>query len=144
MTTLDALAGLFQWLLTPLKARSQGPSGIVFLAGNAKRARRPWSLRQFIEVHPVLIIPRGARAAVERAVQKAALISTRRISGPGTFLARCRGRRGVRDGAAGRARERHRYAVFLTILWLALKSARLISAVFINLFVGLAITARSA
>jgi hopanoid biosynthesis associated RND transporter like protein HpnN len=104
----------------------------------------PNDLRGFIEVHPVLDF--GAlepgRAASDTIRQMAASIApkyqaTVRLTGPVAmadeeFATIKEG--AVRNGIIT-------IAIVLGILWLALRSGRLILAVFVNLFVGLAVTA---
>jgi hypothetical protein len=112
---------------------------------NGKRAT-PTDLRRYIEVHPYLDYSalEPGRASSE-AIRKAATdlnLSDRyqaRVRLTGTIPMGDQEFATVRQGAL--ANGIGTIVVVLMILWMALKSARIISAVFINLFVGLTITA---
>ncbi|HMJ44211.1 MAG TPA: MMPL family transporter [Pseudolabrys sp.] len=147
MTTLDALARPFSMAADTvenvLKGRPASFSWREMLNGQRPA---PADLRQFIEVHPVLdysALEPGRRSS--EAIRKAA--SDLNLTGEYQARVRLTGsvpmadeefatvQQGALENGIGTL------IIVLTILWLALKSARLISAVFINLFVGLAITA---
>jgi hopanoid biosynthesis associated RND transporter like protein HpnN len=112
---------------------------------SVKRAT-PSERRRFIEVHPVLDYSslEPGRASSE-AIRKAARdldLSSRyqaRVRLTGSVPMADEEFATVQEGAV--ANGIGTVVVVLVILWLALKSARIIFAVFINLFVGLAITA---
>ena len=147
MITLDALA-------RPLTLASATIEGV--LAGKPTvfswqelvngQSPGPSDLRHFIVVHPALDFSalepgRASSNAIRRAATDLDLASK--------YQARVRLTGSVPMGDEEFATVQQGAAVngfgtiilVLTILWLALKSARLIMAVFINLFVGLAITA---
>jgi hypothetical protein len=112
---------------------------------NGKRAA-PTDLRQFIEVHPYLdysaLEPgRASSEAIRKAVTDLNLSERyqARVRLTGTIPMGDQEFATVQQGAL--ANGMGTIVVVLVILWLALKSARIICAVFINLFVGLAITA---
>ena len=108
------------------------------------RPAQPNELRGFIEVHPVLDYSalEAGHAATEAIRLAAAEIAPKfhanvRLTGPvpmadEEFATVKEG--AVRNGLIT-------VVIVLVILWLALRSARLIVAVFINLFIGLALTA---
>jgi hopanoid biosynthesis associated RND transporter like protein HpnN len=110
------------------------------------RRSTPSELRRFIEVHPVLDFSalepgKASSDAIRRAAADLDLDGRYqarvRLTGPvpmgdEEFAT-------VQEGATANAVGT--VAVVLVILWLALKSGRIIAAVFLNLFVGLAITA---
>jgi uncharacterized protein len=107
---------------------------------------KPGGLRHFIEVRPVLDFTalepgRASSTAIRKAVEDLELSSKYqarvRLTGPVPMADEEFAT--VQEGAAINALGT--IITVLIILWLALKSGRLIAAVFINLFVGLAITA---
>ena len=123
-----------------------GRAGELLLARAGRRAirRQPSELRGFIEVRPVLDYSaiEAGHAATEAIRQVAAEIAPKfqasvRLTGPVAmadeeFATIKEG--AVRNGLIT-------IVIVLIILWLALRSARLIVAVFVNLFIGLALTA---
>jgi len=105
---------------------------------------RPNDLRGFIEVHPMLDYSalEPGQAATDAIRKAAAEIAPNfqanvRLTGPVAIADEEFAT--LREGAVGNALIT--IAIVLFILWLALRSVRLIAAVFINLSVGLTITA---
>jgi hopanoid biosynthesis associated RND transporter like protein HpnN len=126
-----------------LAGRPASFSWHVLLTGNQPE---PKQLRHFIEVRPVLdysaLEPgRAATDAIRKAATDLKLSSDyqarMRLTGPVAMADDEFGT--VRDGALVNALAT--VVVVLIILWLALRSARIILAVFVTLFVGLSITA---
>jgi uncharacterized protein len=147
MTTLDALARPLSMASDTLENVVQGRPA-TFSWQEMLSGQRPAAadLRQFIEVHPVLdysALEPGRRSS--EAIRQAASdlnLATQyqaRVRLTGSVPMADEEFATVREGAV--VNGIGTVVVVLTILWLALKSARLISAVFLNLFVGLAITA---
>jgi hypothetical protein len=146
-TTLDALARPLSMAAAAFEDVLAGRSA-VFSWQELLIGHRPGAsdLRRFIEVHPILdysALEPGRRSS--DAIQKAAAD----LDLASKYHARVR-----LTGAVPMADEEFATVqqgalvngiatviIVLAILWLALKSARIISAVFINLFVGLSITA---
>lgn len=147
MIALDALARPFSMASATIEDALAGRPAVFswqeLLNG---RKSEPSERRRFIEVHPVLdysSLEPGRRSseAIRRAAAELDL---------GTkYQARVRLTGSVPMGDEEFATVQHgafvnaigTVAVVLLILWLALKSGRLIAAVFINLFVGLVVTA---
>jgi hopanoid biosynthesis associated RND transporter like protein HpnN len=147
MTTLDALARPLTMaagvLENVLAGRPAAFSWHEMLNGVPPTAS---DLRQFIEVHPVLdysaLEPGKASSDAIRQTAADLHLAQRyqaRVRLTGSVPMADEEFASVRQGAA--VNGIGTMIVVLTILWLALKSARIIAAVFINLFVGLSITA---
>jgi len=147
MTTLDALARPLSMAAATLEEVLAGRPAVFswqeLLSGQHPD---PSDLRRFIEVHPILdysALEPGRRSS--SAIRQAAVD----LDFAAKYQARAR-----LTGTVPMADEEFATVqqgalvngigtviVVLTILWLALKSGRIISAVFINLFVGLIVTA---
>ncbi|HZL32180.1 MAG TPA: MMPL family transporter, partial [Pseudolabrys sp.] len=147
MTTLDALARPFALASDTIEAALAGKpahfSWQELLSGKPPDVK---TIRRFIEIHPVLdysALEPGQRssAAIRKAAGDLDLASKYqaqvRLSGsvPMADEEFATVQQGALVNGIGTL------VIVLVILWLALKSARLIAAVFINLFVGLSITA---
>ncbi len=143
MITLDTLARPLNMasitLESVLSARPAVFSWLELLNG---RPSAPADLRQFIEVRPVLdysaLEPgRASSEAIRKAASDLGYQARVRLTGgvPMADEEFATVQEGALVNALGTV------VIVLIILWLALKSGRLILAVFINLFVGLAITA---
>ena len=147
MTTLDALARPFSLAADTVENALKGrPASFSWREMLSGQPTAPADLRQFIEVHPVLdysALEPGRRSS--EAIRKAA--SDLNLGGEYQARVRLTGSVPMADEEFATVQQGAlvngigTLIIVLTILWLALKSARLISAVFINLFVGLAITA---
>ena len=147
MTTLDALARPLSMAAATVEDALAGrPAAFSWQEMLNGQQPRPDDLRRLIEVHPVLnfsaLKPGQASSdAIRQAaadLQLAAKYQARvRLTGsvPMADEEFATVQQGALVNGIGTV------VVVLMILWLALKSARLIVAVFINLFVGLAITA---
>ncbi|MBI3702362.1 MAG: MMPL family transporter, partial [Rhizobiales bacterium] len=147
MTTLDALARPLSMAATTvedvLAGRPAVFSWLELLTGKHPESN---DLRRFIEVRPVLdysALEPGRRSsnAIRQAAAELDLASKyrARIRLTGSVPMADEEFATVQEGALINALGT--IVVVLTILWLALKSSRIILAVFINLFVGLAATA---
>jgi hopanoid biosynthesis associated RND transporter like protein HpnN len=147
MTNLDALVGPLSEASTTIEQTLAGaPAAFSWQAMLNGRAATPSELRQLIEVHPVLdysaLEPgRASSDAIRQAATDLGLHQKyqARIRLTGSVPMADQEFATIQQGAAlnGIAT----LIIVLIILWLALKSGRLIVAVFINLVVGLAITA---
>jgi hypothetical protein len=147
MTTLDALARPLSMGAATLEDVLAGrPAAFSWQELISGKHPEPTDLRRFIEVHPILdysALEPGKRSS--DAVRKAA----KDLDLASKYQARVRLTGSVPMADEEFATVQHgalvngigTVIVVLTILWLALKSGRLIAAVFINLFVGLVITA---
>ncbi len=147
MTTLDALARPLSMGAATVEDALAGKNA-TFSWQELLSGQKPGAddLRQFIEVQPILdysALEPGRRSS--DAIRKTAAeldLATKyqaRVRLTGSVPMADEEFATVADGAAVNAIAT--IIVVLTILWLALKSARIITAVFINLFVGLAMTA---
>ena len=147
MTTLDALARPLSMAAATMEdvlaRRPAAFSWQELLSGERPTAS---DLRRFIEVHPVLdysaLEPgRRSSSAIRQAAADLDLASKYQahIRLTGSVPMADEEFATVQQGAL--VNTIGTVVVVLMILWLALKSARLIAAVFINLFVGLTITA---
>jgi uncharacterized protein len=147
MVTLDDLARSFSMAADTLDAALAGrPAAFSWQEMLSRKPATPSELRRFIEIQPVLdysaLEPgktssdaiRHAAAALDLAGHDQARV---RLTGsvPMGDQEFATVQQGALVNGIGTV------AVVLVILWLALKSPRIISAVFINLFVGLSITA---
>ena len=147
MVTLDALSRpLVLAAATVEEALAGRPSAFSWQAMLGGKDPEPSDLRRFIEIQPVLdfsaLKPGQASSTAIRKAAADLLLAQKyharvRLTGPVPMADEefATVEQGAPINALGTI------VVVLTILWLALKSARLIFAVFINLFVGLAITA---
>ncbi len=147
MTTLDALARPLSMAAATMEdilaRRPDAFSWQELLSGERPTAS---DLRRFIEVHPVLdysaLEPgRRSSSAIRQAAADLDLASKYQahIRLTGSVPMADEEFATVQQGAL--VNTIGTVVIVLMILWLALKSARLIAAVFINLFVGLTITA---
>ena len=142
---LDDLTRVFTMASDTLENVIAGrPANFSWRVLTQGKPAQPNDLRGFIEVHPVLDY--GAlepgHAAIDAIRQAAADIApkfqaTVRLTGPVAMADEEFAT--LREGALGNALVT--IAIVLLILWLALRSGRLIAAVFINLFIGLTLTA---
>src|SRR5262245_29511590 len=147
MVTLDALARPLSMASTTLEDVLAGrPASFSWLAMVSGEEPRSSDLRRLIEVRPVLdfsaLQPGEASSnAIRQAASdlqlKQKYQARVRLTGsvPMADEEFATVQHGALENAIGTI------VIVLTILWLALKSARLIIAVFISLFVGLALTA---
>ncbi len=147
MITLDTLARPLSMAATTIEAALAGRPATFSWQEllNGKRPA-PADLRRFIEVHPVLNFSalepgRASSNAIREAVSDLQLASKdqARVRLTGSVPMADEEFATVQQGALVNGIAA--VIIVLTILWLALKSARIILAVFINLFVGLSITA---
>jgi hopanoid biosynthesis associated RND transporter like protein HpnN len=147
MTTLDALARpLSMGGATIEEVLAGRPAVFSWQELISGKHPAPADLRRFIEVHPMLdysALEPGKRSsdAIRKAASDLGLASKyqARVRLTGSVPMADEEFATVQQGAL--VNGIGTVIVVLTILWLALKSGRLIAAVFINLFVGLAITA---
>jgi uncharacterized protein len=147
MITLDTLARPLSMAATTIESALAGrPTAFSWQELLMGKQPAPVDLRRFIEVHPVLNFSalepgRASSDAIRQAVSDLQLASK--------YQARVRLTGSVPMADEEFATVQHgalvngigTVIIVLVILWLALKSARIIVAVFINLFVGLSITA---
>jgi len=145
--TLDDLARPLSMFAAPLEDVMAGkPAGFSWRELVARKTPEPGELRRIIEVKPVLdysALQPGA-VATEAIRQAAADIKI-----DTEYLGRVRltGAIPIQDEEFGTLKENAglnatvSLGLLLTILWLALRSAKIILAVFISIFVGLCITA---
>ncbi len=147
MTTLDALARPLSMAATTIEDALAGRPA-VFSWQELLNGERPPSgdLRRFIEVHPVLdysaLEPgRPSSNAIRQAAADLGLAAKYQahIRLTGSVPMADEEFATVQQGALVNGIAT--VVIVLVILWLALKSARIITAVFINLFVGLTVTA---
>jgi uncharacterized protein len=147
MVTLDALARPLSMASTTLEDVLAGrPASFSWQAMVSGQDPRPADLRRLIEVRPVLdfsaLQPGEASSnAIRQAASDLQLKQKyqARVRLTGSVPIADEEFSTVQEGALENAIGT--IIIVLTILWLALKSARLIVAVFISLFVGLALTA---
>jgi hopanoid biosynthesis associated RND transporter like protein HpnN len=147
MTTLDALARPFAMASDTIETALAGkPAHFSWQALLSGKRPDPNDIRRFIEIHPVLdysALEPGQRssAAIRKAAGDLDLASRyqARIRLTGSVPMADEEFATVQQGAF--VNGIGTLVIVLVILWLALKSARIIVAVFINLFVGLSITA---
>jgi hopanoid biosynthesis associated RND transporter like protein HpnN len=147
MTTLDALARPLSMASDSLENLLAGRPAVFSWQEMLSGARPgPPDLRRFIAIRPVLDFSslepgRKSSDAIRQAASDLQLDSKyqARIRLTGTIPMADEEFATVRQGAL--VNGIGTLIIVLTILWMALKSARMIVAVFINLFVGLAITA---
>ncbi|HZP68770.1 MAG TPA: MMPL family transporter [Pseudolabrys sp.] len=147
MVTLDALARPLSMASTTIEAVLAGrPASFSWLSMLNGEDSKPDDLRRLIEVHPVLDFSalrpgKSSSDAIHRTADELQLgekyQARVRLTGSVPMADEEFGT--VEDGAL--ANTIGTIIVVLTILWLALRSARIIVAVVINLFVGLALTA---
>jgi hypothetical protein len=147
MTTLDALARPLSMAADTISNVLAGrPASFSWQELLSGQRPAPGDLRQFIEVHPVLDyseLEPGRRSS--DAIRKAA--ADLNLAGQYQARVRLTGSVPMADEEFATVQQGALFngigtvIVVLIILWLALKSARIIFAVFINLFAGLAITA---
>ena len=147
LTTLDALARPLTMAATTIEevlaGRPASFSWQEMLNGKPPSAS---DLRRFIDVRPILdfsALEPGRRSsnAIRQAVTDLGLASKyqARVRLTGSVPMADEEFASVQQGAVVNGLAT--VVIVLAILWLALKSARIIAAIFINLFVGLAITA---
>src|SRR5262244_3662175 len=147
MVTLDALTRPLSMASTTLENVLAGlPASFSWQAMVSGQQPASSDLRRLIEVHPVLdfsaLQPGAASSGAIRPAASDLQLAQKyqaRVRLTGSVPMADEEFATVRHGALTNAIAT--IVIVLTILWLALKSARLIVAVFINLFVGLAITA---
>src|SRR5262249_49457387 len=147
MTTLDALARPLSMASTTIENVLAGrPSSFSWQSMLNGQDPQPADLRRLIETHPVLdfsaLQPGQASSNTIRAVTTDLQLDKKyqaRVRLTGSVPMADEEFATVQHGALANAIGT--IIIVLTILWLALKSARLIVAVFINLAVGLALTA---
>ena len=147
MTTLDALARPFTLAAATIEdVLNNRPAAFSWHEMLGGKRPEPSELRRFIEAHPVLdysALEPGRRSS--EAIRKA--VADLDLAGKYQARVRLTGSVPMADEEFATVQQGAlvnglgTVVVVLVILWLALKSARLIAAVFINLFVGLAITA---
>ena len=147
MTSLDALARPFSMAADTVEAALAGkPTSFSWLELLSGEKPSTGDLRRMIEVHPVLdysSLEPGRRSS--DAIRKTA----RDLDLASKYQARVRLTGSIPMADEEFATVQHGALIngiatviaVLVILWLALKSARIIAAVFISLFVGLSITA---
>jgi hopanoid biosynthesis associated RND transporter like protein HpnN len=145
--TLDDLARPLTLLTTPLERVMAGkPASFSWREMVARKSPEPSELRRIIEIKPVLdytALEPGATAT--SAIRQAAAD----LKFGEDYLSRVRltGAIPIQDEEFSTLKENAdvnavvSLALLLTILWLALRSPRIILAVFISIFVGLSITA---
>ena len=147
MTTIDAMARPISLAAATLEDVLRGkPATFSWLEMLNGRHPIASDLRQIVEVHPVLdfsALEPGERSsdAIRQVAAELDLASKyqARIRLTGSVPMADEEFATVQQGTL--VNGIGALIVVLTVLWLALKSARLIAAVFINLFVGLSITA---
>jgi len=147
MLTLDALARPLSMASTTIEEALAGrPASFSWQAMLNGQQPEPADLRRLIEVHPVLdfsaLQPGQASSNVIRQTATELQLEKKyqaRVRLTGSVPIADEEFATVQDGALANAVAT--VVIVLVILWLALKSARIIVAVFISLFVGLAITA---
>ena len=147
MVTLDALARPLSMAATTVEeALADRPAAFSWQEMLSGKKAAPEDLRRIIEVRPVLdfsaLSPgRASSDAIRRAAADLQLASKyqARVRLTGSVPMADEEFATVQQGAL--VNGIGTVIVVLAILWMALKSARIIAAVFINLFVGLAITA---
>src|SRR6185437_6197083 len=147
MITLDTLARPLSMATTTIETVLAGrPATFSWQELLNGKQPAPADLRRFIEVHPVLNFSalepgRASSNAIREAVSDLKLASKdrARVRLTGSVPMADEEFATVQQGALVNGIAA--VIIVLTILWLALKSARIILAVFINLFVGLSITA---
>jgi len=147
MLTLDALARPLSMASTTIEEALTGrPAFFSWQAMLNGQQPEPADLRRLIEVHPVLdfsaLQPGQASSNVIRQTATDLQLDKKyqaRVRLTGSVPIADEEFATVQDGALANAVAT--VVIVLVILWLALKSARIIVAVFISLFVGLAITA---
>ena len=147
MITLDAMARpLSMASVTIEEALAGRPTVFSWQELLNGKAPEPDDLRRFIEVHPVLDFSalepgRVSSNAIRQAASDLELAKKyqARVRLTGSVPMADEEFATVQEGAL--VNGVGTVVTVLVILWLALKSARIIAAVFVNLFVGLAITA---
>ncbi|HUL87914.1 MAG TPA: MMPL family transporter [Pseudolabrys sp.] len=147
MLTLDALARPLSMASTTIEEALAGhPASFSWQAMLNGQQPEPADLRRLIEVHPVLdfsaLQPGQASSNVIRQTATDLQLEKKyqaRVRLTGSVPIADEEFATVQDGALANAVAT--VVIVLVILWLAVKSARIIVAVFISLFVGLAITA---
>ncbi|HET7192409.1 MAG TPA: MMPL family transporter [Pseudolabrys sp.] len=147
MVTLDALARpLSMASKTVEDALADRPASFSWLSMLNGEDPGSSDLRRLIEVHPVLdfsaLQPGKVSSTAIREAAKELQLSQKyqaRVRLTGSVAMADEEFASVQEGAL--VNGIGTIIVVLTILWLALKSARLIVAVFVNLFIGLALTA---
>jgi uncharacterized protein len=147
LVTLDALARPLSMASTTIEDVLAGrPASFSWQAMLSGQQPSPSDLRHLLEVHPVqdfsALQPGEASSNAIRQIASDLQLAQKyqaRVRLTGMVPMADEEFSTVRDGALVNAIVT--VAVVLVILWLALKSARLIVAVFISLFVGLALTA---
>ena len=147
MVTLDALARPLSMASTTVEDALAGrPASFSWQALLSGQQPAPDDQRRLIEVHPVLdfsaLQPGETSSKIIRQTASDLQLAQKyqaHVRLTGSIPMADEEFATVQDGALINAIGT--IAIVLTILWLALKSARIIVAVFINLFVGLAFTA---
>jgi len=147
MLPLDALARPLSMASATLEDALAGrPASFSWQAMLSGQQPGTTDLRRLIEVHPVLdfsaLQPGQASSSAIRQIAGDLQLEQKyqaRVRLSGSVPMADEEFATVQDGALVNAIAT--ILIVLTILWLALKSARIIGAVFINLFVGLALTA---
>lgn len=147
LVTLDALARPLSMASATIEDALAGrPASFSWQAMLSGQQPGPGDLRRLIEVHPVLdfsaLQPGEASSNAIRQITSDLQLAQKyqaRVRLSGSVPMADEEFATVREGALANAIVT--IIVVLVILWLALSSARIIVAVFINLFVGLALTA---
>ena len=147
MVTLDALARPLSLASTTVEhALANRPASFSWLSMLNGEDPKPDDLRRLIEVHPVLdfsaLQPGKASSDEIRRIANELQLKDKyqaRVRLTGSVPMADEEFGSVQDGALENTIGT--IIIVLTILWLALKSPRIIFAVFINLFVGLSLTA---
>jgi hopanoid biosynthesis associated RND transporter like protein HpnN len=147
MITLDGMARPLSMASTTIEdALAQRPASFSWQALLSGREPGPSETRRLIETHPVLdfsaLQPGLASSTTVRKIASDLQLAQKyqaRVRLTGSVPMADEEFATVQEGALVNGIAT--IVIVLTILWLALKSTRIIVAVFINLFVGLAITA---
>jgi hopanoid biosynthesis associated RND transporter like protein HpnN len=147
MITLDTLARPLSMAAATIEDALAGrPAAFSWMELLSGKAPTPDDLRRFIIVHPVLdfsaLEPGKASSEIIRKAAAGLDLASRyqaRMRLTGSVPMADEEFASVQQGAL--VNVIGTIIIVLTILWLALKSARIIFAVFVNLFAGLAITA---
>jgi hopanoid biosynthesis associated RND transporter like protein HpnN len=147
MTTLDALERPFSMASDTIETALAGkPTHFSWQELLSGKPPEPNDIRRFVEIHPVLdysALEPGQRssAAIRKAVADLNLTTKyqARVRLTGSVPMADEEFATVQQGAL--VNGIGTLVIVLVILWLAVKSARIIAAVFINLFIGLSITA---
>ncbi|MGI8527269.1 MAG: MMPL family transporter [Pseudolabrys sp.] len=147
MTTLDGLARPLSMAATTVEAALAGrPATFSWLTMLSGQQPRPEDLRRFIEIRPILDFSalqpgHASSSAIRQAASDLHLVERyhARVRLTGSVPMADEEFATVQQGAL--VNGIGTVIIVLVILWLALNSARIILAVFINLLVGLTVTA---